>query len=334
MKLKTTFLRMAFLAVFVCGSIAAQDINAPLLSYYFEQGLTNSGTLGTAGDLQADQGTPTYEESMNTGDYAFACNGANSLKTEIIQQISGAKARTITAWIYVTAADYAKEAAIISMGVLGDGKRFTFKYKNGGLRAEVQHGGGQHGGPGGIESPSGQLVQDRWNFVALTFPENGKLEDIIFYYGVSDSSVFSATFNAGAGHFVNTTPGPVYIGKQLSSSPLFLPYFSKIDGLRVYDFEATETQITAIKALTTLSIKNQAFAANELSVYPNAVTDYLNIESAVADKFEVMVFDMLGKVVTKANVTNKLDMSALATGLYIVKIGAGNKASSFKIAKK
>ncbi len=338
MKLKITILKTAVLAVCTYGSVVAQDINKPLAHYYFEQNTTNSGTLGSSADLEVFSGTATYAASSTPGNYAFDCNGENTLTTGASgwQGITGSKARTITAWIYVPEEGYSTSTAIISMGSTQDGKRFTLRYYGGGLRLEVQHVGTTHNvlAPekyGGTNPGAGTLTKNAWQFVAITMPDGGLLEDVVFYIGDQKFTNAPGTLT----HPIDTGSGPVLIGSQTTAdSNAYLPFFSKIDGLRVYDFQATDAQIEQIKALKTLSAVSQTFAANELSVYPNAVTDYLNIASADTNNFDVLVFDMLGKVVTKANVSNRLDMSILETGLYIVKVRSGNKVSSFKIAKK
>ncbi|MFV0566232.1 MAG: T9SS type A sorting domain-containing protein [Flavobacteriaceae bacterium] len=342
MKLKTTFFKTAFMAVFVCGSVSAQDINSPLAHYYFEGNTTNSGTLGTSADLQVLSGTSTYKastvEAGMSGNQVLDCSSvgnAFTTGTDGWQGITGNNARTIAGWIYIPEAQWNRTSTIVSMGTVGDGARFTFKYYSyHGPRVEVEHSNSVHTGTGlwgGTNPANGSINSDEWTFVAVTMPTGGLLEDVVFY--VNDNKF---TNEPGTHvHEINTAPGPVLVGSQpTSSGEVWGVFGGLIDGLRIYDFQASDAQIAEIKNLTTLSTKNQAFTANELSIYPNAVTDYLNIESTVANKFDVLVFDMLGKVVTRTSVANKLDMSSLATGLYIVKIRSGNKISSFKVAKK
>ena len=73
-----------------------------------------------------------------------------------------------------------------------------------------------------------------------------------------------------------------------------------------------------------------------LSLYPNPVNDILTIESQ--EKItQLSIYSILGKLVktVQPNTTNSsIDLSNLATGIYMVKIEADNKVSTQKIIKK
>lgn len=77
------------------------------------------------------------------------------------------------------------------------------------------------------------------------------------------------------------------------------------------------------------------FSADVFSVYPNPVTDILNIRSqAVVDG--VAVYDVLGKLVLKATpdtVSTSIDMSALNSGVYLVQVTIGGAAKTVKVVK-
>lgn len=88
------------------------------------------------------------------------------------------------------------------------------------------------------------------------------------------------------------------------------------------------------------STKKQSF--DELSVYPNPVTNILNISAdlvSIADA-NVEIFDITGKQVYKnANLfynTNSatIDLSLLKTGVYIVKLESETTVQSIRIVKK
>jgi hypothetical protein len=82
----------------------------------------------------------------------------------------------------------------------------------------------------------------------------------------------------------------------------------------------------------TLSI-NQ-FGNSSFNVYPNPVTNgYVNIRSNDSETIQVSVFDILGKQVRNATLSNNdgLDVSLLKSGLYILKISQNNKTINKKI---
>jgi hypothetical protein len=72
------------------------------------------------------------------------------------------------------------------------------------------------------------------------------------------------------------------------------------------------------------------------SIYPNPTsTGYVNITSTNADAMSVAVFDVLGKQVINETISNnRLDVSSLNTGLYIVKISQNNATVTKKLVIK
>src|SRR5690606_21323272 len=78
-----------------------------------------------------------------------------------------------------------------------------------------------------------------------------------------------------------------------------------------------------------------------LSVYPNPVTDVVNIQSLQVslDGANVQLFDTSGRMVKEINLYNKLDvyqidLSDMVSGMYMVKIHVDNQISTNKIIKK
>ncbi|WP_417855752.1 T9SS type A sorting domain-containing protein [Xanthomarina gelatinilytica] len=84
----------------------------------------------------------------------------------------------------------------------------------------------------------------------------------------------------------------------------------------------------------TLSI-NQV-EANTFNVYPNPTsTGYVNITSKTNDVINVAVFDILGKqVLNNAVNNNRLDVSTLTTGVYIMKISQNGQVITKKLVVK
>ena len=77
---------------------------------------------------------------------------------------------------------------------------------------------------------------------------------------------------------------------------------------------------------------------NELSIYPNPVVNELtiNLPSNIKNA-DVRIVDVTGRTVSNNNVTinnNKLDVSHLAQGVYIVEIKTEKGTTSKKLIKK
>jgi len=79
------------------------------------------------------------------------------------------------------------------------------------------------------------------------------------------------------------------------------------------------------------------FTIEALSVSPNPVKDVITINSPVGFD-SVEVFNQLGQLVLKSNAdlmnNNKLDLSALNPGMYMLQIKADNKSKTVKIIKE
>ncbi|MFT6731721.1 MAG: serine protease AprX, partial [Glaciecola sp.] len=84
-----------------------------------------------------------------------------------------------------------------------------------------------------------------------------------------------------------------------------------------------------------LSLQEEDFF--EFKVYPNPVTDILNIQiPSVNDITTLRIFDVLGKLVLEQDITEssrQLDLSSMASGLYIMSFQSGNASKTFKLIK-
>ena len=77
-------------------------------------------------------------------------------------------------------------------------------------------------------------------------------------------------------------------------------------------------------------------AISQIKLYPNPVTDLLTVSSTNAMS-EVMVYDMLGRILATKNVNDietRIDMSRYPTGTYLVQVSADNAVKTFKVIKK
>ena len=77
------------------------------------------------------------------------------------------------------------------------------------------------------------------------------------------------------------------------------------------------------------------FVTNNFSVYPNPVTDILNIRSSSTID-AIIVYDILGKLVLEATpnaISPSVNMSTLNSGSYLVKVTIGDASKIVKIIK-
>ncbi|WP_322971785.1 T9SS type A sorting domain-containing protein [Faecalibacter sp. LW9] len=75
---------------------------------------------------------------------------------------------------------------------------------------------------------------------------------------------------------------------------------------------------------------------SSIKVYPNPVVDYLVVESFSEAKF-ISVIDITGRQVLSQNPSskvNRVNMSSLSAGTYIVTVESNDGVQSFKVIKK
>jgi hypothetical protein len=102
--------------------------------------------------------------------------------------------------------------------------------------------------------------------------------------------------------------------------------------------KATANDGSGVSDSIAITITNQAFGIDEnaiegLSVYPNPAVDKITIRADVKID-EVSIYSITGQLmVTVVPEGNRLDVSALAKGLYLVKITSGDAQSVVRITK-
>lgn len=77
-------------------------------------------------------------------------------------------------------------------------------------------------------------------------------------------------------------------------------------------------------------------STNQFSIFPNPATKgYINITSKINSSKNISIFDVLGKQVLKTTLSSdRLDISALKSGIYIVKIEQGKSSVTKKLVIK
>ena len=91
--------------------------------------------------------------------------------------------------------------------------------------------------------------------------------------------------------------------------------------------------IDNVTLLKTATLSNKNFETSEFSVYPNPVTNgFVNIKTTSNDAINVTVFDVLGKQVVKQTLTtNRLNVSNLKAGMYLLNIEQNGASTTKKL---
>ena len=90
----------------------------------------------------------------------------------------------------------------------------------------------------------------------------------------------------------------------------------------------------AIGQIIPLSSSN--FELENIKIFPNpSTTNYVSITSAFSEDIDIKVFDMFGnQISTQKLLYNKLDVSGLSTGIYLLKISQKGKTTTKKLIVK
>jgi hypothetical protein len=87
--------------------------------------------------------------------------------------------------------------------------------------------------------------------------------------------------------------------------------------------------IRFVKNTSTASLNDYT---NSINIFPNPSSQYINVN--IDTEFEAVVFDLLGKELIRENITDRLDISSLEKGTYILNLTDGINTSIHKIIKE
>jgi hypothetical protein len=98
------------------------------------------------------------------------------------------------------------------------------------------------------------------------------------------------------------------------------------------DYPSTELEIVAAGTLSTDSFTEEL---NKITIYPNPVSEKINIQNLnKLNISNIKIFNMLGKVVLSTlNSTEIIDVSSLVNGIYILSIKSEKVTKSIKFVK-
>lgn len=151
---------------------------------------------------------------------------------------------------------------------------------------------------------------DAMRFLRL---ENNQLESIDFRNG---NNANISNFNATN----NTRLTCIYVNDTSASF------------LEEWDIDAASNFVTSESECNALSVIEVGNEVVLFQVYPNPVTDYLNIQT-VSNYSNLNVFDVNGKTVLNQGLQfglNTIDFSSLSSGMYLVKIASEDQPSITK----
>jgi len=89
----------------------------------------------------------------------------------------------------------------------------------------------------------------------------------------------------------------------------------------------------SVRLIKDAPLSTNGFDKSKVTIYPNPVKDYLNIQSE-NEITEITIFDVTGKVVySQKAVTEQVNIEKLGLGMYILKLTSNNQTYSYKLIK-
>jgi CubicO group peptidase (beta-lactamase class C family) len=82
----------------------------------------------------------------------------------------------------------------------------------------------------------------------------------------------------------------------------------------------------------TLEINDQEL--NKIVIGPNPATNTISISNVESEKYSVEIFDMIGNSILKVSNQRTIDISFLASGIYLVNVQQGNQSKTQKLIKR
>lgn len=72
---------------------------------------------------------------------------------------------------------------------------------------------------------------------------------------------------------------------------------------------------------------------SNFNVWPNPVQDILNVSNPEMNQLTVRIYSITGQALTQLTTTDKIDVSWLTAGIYIINIKTDKTENSYKITK-
>lgn len=78
------------------------------------------------------------------------------------------------------------------------------------------------------------------------------------------------------------------------------------------------------------TLSNEDILNTNFLIYPNPVSEVLNIRIQASQINKILIFDALGKMVSTSSNSNLVDLSSLSNGLYFIKINTNNRKTTVR----
>lgn len=250
-------------------------------------------------------------------------NGEAQLTIPGYAGVLASNPRTVSAWIKTSTANN----AIVAWGEAATSAKWAFRMETTGV-LRLEPGGGSIIG-------STVLTDDQWHHVACVFEDDGTpdVSDVKLYV---DGELEATTPSSLV---INTTVGN---DVKIGNDHMGRNFIGKMSDVRIYSEALTPDEIKDLATVdnlpTTVFDPFNGLMKADLSLYPNPVSDILNIQLVKSDEFEMLfVRNIQGKLLLNRKVDGEciqLNISHLVSGVYFIEAKGKSKKKAVKFIKK
>ncbi|PQV51509.1 putative secreted protein (Por secretion system target) [Jejuia pallidilutea] len=319
---KITFLN----AIFFMAALSISNLKAQTLAahYTFNGNFNSSGGTYTEALSPSSAASYSFVEDQNmVSNNAIEAIGQewDYLETPTDFSFFGVQSRTYTIWFKVPSPGATYSYGLIDMGthnIQRDGSRMSLS---------VLDDNNFHIGFKGAGYRIGVVPFDTWIFGAVVLDGQN-----VKGYMTTGADV-TELINENVPFEVNTILSSLVIGNSVVGNLNSRGAIGSIADVRVYEGVLTEAQLNLVKNGASLGSEDVQFSKNELKLTSTVVDDKIDIESNISGAVQITIHDLSGKAV-KTEFSKSVNVSGLASGLYIVNVRIGNKVGSLKFIKK
>jgi uncharacterized delta-60 repeat protein len=174
------------------------------------------------------------------------------------------------------------------------------------------------------------LLQPDDKIVLMGFVGSGSNDDDMGMVRFDTEGNLDTTFGAG-GKVITDVGGRYDYGKAIAIQP-----DNKII-LAGYSYTNTGVAEIVVARYDNFILGVNEYQNNELRLYPNPAKEQITIEiSNAPSTYEVNIFDSMGKKVFSSEIQQQgqMDVSALATGTYLIKLYSENRSNVIRFVKE
>ena len=318
-KLLYLFLTIVFICQYTIAQVPTYVPTDGLVAYYpFNGNANDESGNGNNGTNNGAALTNDRFGNSNTAFY-FSSAGCETRIDATINTSSITTGLTISVWILRVGNGCIGPRVLDFNNTSGNPGRMTIGWDNSGF------------GNIGSYTSNGTDVYSAW-----TKPSDNIWTHLVY---TNDSS-FGRFYQDGIlFNTVSSTGNPILLGNAAfgrMNQPAYDAFNGKLDDIGIWNRPLTQEEITTLYESEVLST-NTANYENNINIYPNPANDHITIDFGNLDNVEgwnIKIINILGQeVLSQPMNTDKINVSELSKGVYIIRVSDGVNQTDKKFIK-